>query len=80
MKRGRAFVGLAEAPISFPPTYKLDKHKAGLAYDTSAKRRTPSWTDRILYKEGSGTTVLKYDADFEPTFSDHKPVVGVFEL
>eukprot|EP00667_Euglena_gracilis_P011284 EG_transcript_11510 len=44
---GRCFVGFSEGPLSFPPTYKFDKGTT--TYDTSFKRRTPSWTDRVLW-------------------------------
>ena len=51
MAAGRAFVHLQEAPISFRPTYKFDKHSAEpLDYDSSEKRRVPAWTDRILFR------------------------------
>lgn len=44
---GLVFPQFVEAPISFPPTYKFD---AGTSlYDTSEKKRVPSWCDRILY-------------------------------
>ena len=80
MKRKRAFVGLTEAPITFPPTYKFDKGERGLRYDTSVKRRVPSWTDRVLYKDGSGVECLKYGADFKHLFSDHRPVFCVLRV
>ena len=51
MAAGRAFVHLQEAPITFRPTYKFDKHSAEpLDYDSSEKRRVPAWTDRILFR------------------------------
>ena len=37
-----------EAPIKFNPTYKFNKDSE--VYDTSAKKRVPSYTDRILVK------------------------------
>jgi hypothetical protein len=40
-----------EAPIRFNPTFKFDKNSD--VYDTSAKRRVPSWTDRVLVKTGT---------------------------
>jgi endonuclease/exonuclease/phosphatase family metal-dependent hydrolase len=39
-----------EAPIRFNPTFKFDKNCD--IYDTSAKHRVPSWTDRILIRTG----------------------------
>ncbi|CAL5226967.1 g9852 [Coccomyxa viridis] len=51
MAAGRTFVHLQEAPITFRPTYKFDKHsQEPLDYDSSEKRRVPAWTDRILFR------------------------------
>ncbi|KAI4104082.1 MAG: hypothetical protein L6R37_003488 [Teloschistes peruensis] len=55
-KAERAFHGLTEAPITFPPTYKYSK-KAQLRAGSNAsmtkwewaKHRWPSWCDRILW-------------------------------
>ncbi|KAJ1092614.1 hypothetical protein NDU88_005724 [Pleurodeles waltl] len=40
--------GFLEGPLKFPPTYKFDVGTNN--YDTSAKKRKPAWTDRILWK------------------------------
>ncbi|XP_041083384.1 inositol polyphosphate 5-phosphatase K-like [Polyodon spathula] len=40
--------GFHEGPLKFPPTYKFDVGTN--TYDTSAKKRKPAWTDRILWK------------------------------
>lgn len=37
-----------EPPIKFPPTFKFDKGSD--VYDTSGKKRVPSWTDRVLVR------------------------------
>ena len=42
-----AFGGFEESAITFAPTYKYDP--GTLRFDTSAKQRAPSWTDRVLY-------------------------------
>ena len=36
-----------EGQLLFDPTYKYDFAKQD--YDTSAKKRSPAWTDRVLY-------------------------------
>lgn len=50
MKAGKAFHdGWSEGPIRFLPSYKYDIGKIGV-FDSSEKRRCPSWCDRILYR------------------------------
>ncbi|XP_069475443.1 phosphatidylinositol 4,5-bisphosphate 5-phosphatase A [Ambystoma mexicanum] len=46
--------GFLEGPLKFPPTYKFDVGTNN--YDTSAKKRKPAWTDRILWKMKSPTS------------------------
>ena len=41
--------GWREGPITFLPTYKYDAGSIGM-FDSSEKRRGPSWCDRILYR------------------------------
>ena len=41
-QRGKIFHGFTEAEISFMPTYKFDVNTS--IYDTSSKKRVPSWT------------------------------------
>ena len=48
MFAGRVFRYVREAPITFNPTYKFDKHTSN--YDTSEKQRVPAWTDRIFFR------------------------------
>eukprot|EP00668_Euglena_longa_P031671 GGOE01040913.1.p1 GENE.GGOE01040913.1~~GGOE01040913.1.p1 ORF type:complete len:500 (-),score=107.83 GGOE01040913.1:259-1737(-) len=57
---GRCFVGFNEGPLNFPPTYKFDKGTT--TYDTSYKRRTPSWTDRVLWACPAMPTHSRRDA------------------
>ena len=50
MRAGRAFSdGWREGPINFLPTYKYDVGSIGM-FDSSEKKRGPSWCDRILYR------------------------------
>ncbi|KAK4780253.1 hypothetical protein SAY87_016359 [Trapa incisa] len=88
MEAGNVFQGMREAVIKFPPTYKFERHMAGLAgYDSGEKKRTPAWCDRILYRDRRSSlltecslecpvvsSVLEYDACLDVTDSDHKPV------
>ena len=77
---GLIFRGYREEEIRFPPTYKYDSGTN--KFDTSSKQRTPSYTDRILYKCHRGTEVraLMYDSVQEVVSSDHKPVWGIWEV
>ncbi len=50
MRQGIVFHdGWREGPIDFLPTYKYDVGSVGM-FDSSEKRRGPSWCDRILYR------------------------------
>ncbi|KAI0199408.1 type II inositol-1,4,5-trisphosphate 5-phosphatase [Astrocystis sublimbata] len=50
IKSKKAFhEGWREGPITFLPTYKYDVGTVGL-FDTSEKKRAPSWCDRILFR------------------------------
>jgi hypothetical protein len=51
--------GWREGPITFLPTYKYDLGSVGV-FDTSEKRRAPSWCDRILYR--TRRDKLRYEA------------------
>jgi len=77
---GVIFRGFNEDKIHFPPTYKYDPGTN--QFDTSSKKRVPSYTDRILYKHQSTTQVnpLHYDSVQDVTTSDHKPVWGIWEV
>jgi len=50
MKQDDGISRLKEPNITFPPTYKFDKDSS--VYDTSPKKRVPSWTDRVLVTRG----------------------------
>ncbi|KAK4501230.1 hypothetical protein PRZ48_007037 [Zasmidium cellare] len=50
MKTRKAFHdGWQEGPITFLPTYKYDPGSVGV-FDSSEKKRAPSWCDRILWR------------------------------
>lgn len=66
-----------ESPILFAPTYKYDLGTDD--YDTSEKRRTPAWCDRILYRGSGKVEQLEYRRH-ELQVSDHRPVSGVFVM
>ncbi|KAL6343270.1 hypothetical protein AAG906_022186 [Vitis piasezkii] len=83
-----------EARDFIPPTYKFERHQAGLAgYDSGEKKRIPAWCDRILYRDNRAAAVsecslecpvvasiLQYEACMEVTDSDHKPVRCKFNV
>lgn len=80
MKDGSIFKGFQEAPIHFYPTYKFD---VGCdVYDTTSKQRTPSYTDRILFRnrQVDDIKVLKYTTCSSIKTSDHRPVIGMFQV
>ncbi|GAA5888107.1 hypothetical protein JCM6882_000282 [Rhodosporidiobolus microsporus] len=68
-----------EAPILFPPTYKYE-HNSDV-YDQSAKQRTPSWCDRVLWRSEREESVKCVSLGrFEADISDHRPVAALFEV
>ena len=72
-----AFVGFQEAPIQFPPTYKLNP--GSNEWDTSEKARVPSWCDRILWR-GWQPDLIQCTSyrRWEATLSDHRPGSATF--
>ncbi|KAL4576632.1 hypothetical protein LXL04_012729 [Taraxacum kok-saghyz] len=94
MKAGSVFQGMREAVITFPPTYKFERHQPGLAgYDSGEKKRIPAWCDRVLYRDSRSdssdtcslscpvvSSVLQYEACMDVTDSDHKPVRCIFNV
>ncbi|GAV86970.1 Exo_endo_phos domain-containing protein [Cephalotus follicularis] len=94
MEDGNVFQGMREAVIRFPPTYKFEKHQAGLAgYDSGEKKRIPAWCDRILYRDCRVdlvsecslecpvvSSISQYEACMDVTDSDHKPVRCIFRV
>lgn len=64
-----------ESALTFAPTYKYDVGTD--EYDTSEKKRSPAWCDRILYR-GIGKIKQTDYRRWEVRASDHRPVSGNF--
>ncbi|NXW95490.1 PI5PA phosphatase, partial [Alopecoenas beccarii] len=62
--------GFQEGPLNFPPTFKFDVGTN--KYDSSAKKRKPAWTDRILWKIKSPSVGLRAGG--------HRPSQGVLSV
>jgi len=77
--KGTSLVDFSEMPIEFAPTYKFDIGTTD--YDTSAKKRNPAYTDRILWRtQATGMKPLAYDSIKSLLTSDHLPVYAQFEI
>ncbi|KAI9374635.1 Endonuclease/exonuclease/phosphatase [Aspergillus egyptiacus] len=72
--RLRAF---QESPITFAPTYKYDVGTD--EYDSSDKKRSPAWCDRVLYRGLGRVKQLEYRRH-EVRASDHRPVSARFKF
>lgn len=66
-----------EMPIQFAPTYKYDVGTDN--YDTSEKKRSPAWCDRLLYRGAGRIKQIDYKRH-EVRVSDHRPVTGRFKF
>jgi hypothetical protein len=77
---GDLLVGFETLPCHFPPTFKVER-QAGFVY---MDQRTPSYTDRILFKSAEGLggnlKALAYEPCVDFITSDHKPVRGAFSI
>lgn len=88
--KGQAVGGWEEAPLGgFAPTYKLRPNGGGEGDYTW--KRTPSWTDRVLYSSATDPTASRSEAarlqlhSYKPPFSrtqcsDHLPVSLLLSL
>ncbi|KAF8075794.1 Endonuclease/exonuclease/phosphatase [Lyophyllum atratum] len=77
--RACRFRGFSEGQLTFPPTYKYDPRTD--EYDTSEKRRSPAWCDRILWRSRVPSRVhqLHYQR-YEVNVADHRPISGAFTV
>ncbi|KAJ5349391.1 hypothetical protein N7541_007118 [Penicillium brevicompactum] len=66
-----------ERPITFAPTYKYDVGTD--EYDSSEKKRSPAWCDRVLYRGLGRVKQLDYRRH-EVRASDHRPVSAAFKI
>ncbi|ETE65417.1 72 kDa inositol polyphosphate 5-phosphatase, partial [Ophiophagus hannah] len=80
LNHGQDLDGFQEAPIFFRPSYKFDVGQD--TYDTTSKQRTPSYTDRVIYRSRHQNEIhaVKYSACFGIRTSDHRPVYGLFRV
>jgi hypothetical protein len=67
---------LLEPPLHFRPTYKYDIGTN--IYDSGAKQRIPSWTDRVVYVPSRSVECIAYNSEDTISTSDHKPVYASF--
>lgn len=74
-----------EGSIMFPPSYKYNYQKS--TFDSSKKKRVPSWTDRILFSSAKPPSLnslsfleqVSYNS-IDSRASDHRPVYSTFNL
>lgn len=80
MSRGSIFKGFQEADIHFRPSYKFDIGKD--SYDTTSKQRTPSYTDRVVFRSRYKDDIqaVKYSSCPVIKTSDHRPVFALFRV
>ncbi len=64
-----------EGTLSFAPTYKYDR--GNNRFDSSNKKRSPAWCDRILYR---GSMVQHSYNRFDSMISDHRPISSNFTV
>lgn len=80
LKNKDCLVGFSTPECNFPPTFKVER-KDGYNYNP---KRSPSYTDRILYKANHGLSESINIQAYEPidhfTTSDHKPIRSAFEI
>ncbi|KIY44678.1 DNase I-like protein, partial [Fistulina hepatica ATCC 64428] len=77
--RGFRFRGFSEGLLTFAPTYKYDRRSN--EWDSSEKRRSPAWCDRVLWRSRvPGRVRQLHYRRYEANVSDHRPISAAFEL
>lgn len=77
--RACRFREFSEGPITFMPTYKYDPYTD--EYDSSEKRRSPAWCDRMLWRTRDPTRVQQlHYRRYEANVSDHRPISAAFTV
>jgi len=66
---------LIESEITFKPTYKYPKDSSELDLKT-----VPGWRNRILWSKENSISCQKYDSSNSITFSEHKPIYGIYQV
>lgn len=81
MRNKQAFCNFCDSTPQFPPTFKVQRNIIIPTYDL---KRTPSYCDRILWRSQIGfedtIKLLSFHAVDQVTTSDHKPIMGLFEI
>jgi hypothetical protein len=78
-KKKNVFYGFQEGAYNFPPTFKVERGTEDLEYNA---KRSPAWTDRILWRSFPGFVAKQTElrSSLDVTTSDHKPVSAVFAM
>jgi hypothetical protein len=80
LQKKDCLVGFLTPRCDFPPTFKVER-KEGYSY---ISKRSPSYTDRILYKANHNMSEMITLQSYGPidnfTTSDHKPIRGAYEI
>ena len=80
LKKGHCLAGFQTLQCNFHPTFKVNR-ELGFHYQ---EKRTPSYTDRILWKSAHGlkddVRPLLYEPVSDYATSDHKPVLGAYSV
>jgi len=82
LNKRECLVGYETPYCNFPPTFKVTRHENEYKYNV---KRSPSYTDRILYKKApdllnSSLRLLMYEPVSGFVSSDHKPIRSAFTV